>query len=570
MKKLYLFFVAICLLTLPALAQVSSAKSNAGKITFKPQQTGNIKELPDLIIKEEKFIDENDNKIINAGEKCSISFKVENIGKGTAQNVKVRVSIKTDVDGSITFDEVQDLGDLPGETENEVVVPVQAQINTENGYAEFVVKVVEARGFDAFPLEMKIETQHFAKPQVVVADAVFSTDDGGNIKLNFPINLKMLVQNIGAGGAKDVKVNPEFAEPNCVFLGETDHYDLGWLASGETREIDFLFTATRRYTNNTIPIRVKISESYGEYANDTLLTVSLQENLIAKNQVVITGIPTAPADIAIASLTSDVDKNIPVCFINKPFRYALVIGNEDYQRYQRGLSSEANVEFARNDASVFRDYAHSVLGVEEKNIFFLTDATAGEMVQKIDLIAKLASKTSAEAEIIFYYAGHGLPDESTKEPYIIPVDVSATNLNAAIKLADVYKMFSETGARRILVFLDACFSGGGRDAGLLAARSVKVKPRNEMIDGNMVVFAASSGEQSSLPYKEKQHGMFTYFLLKYLQETKGNVTLSDLADDVKNKVSLESLRVNSKEQDPTVQVSHSVADKWEGWRINDK
>lgn len=570
MKKLYLFFVAICLLTAPAQAQVSSAKSSAGKITFKPQQTGNIKELPDLIIKEEKFIDENDNKIINAGEACSITFKVENIGKGTAQNVKVRVTLKTDADGSITFDEVQELGDLPAETENLVVVPMQAQSNTEDGYAEFVVKVMEARGFDAFPLEMKIETRHFAKPLVVVADAVFSTEDGGNIKLNYPINLKMLVQNIGAGGAKEVKVNPEFVEPNCLFLGETDHYDLGWLASGETREIDFLFTATRRFVGTTIPIRIKISESYGKYANDTLLTVSLQENLIAKNQVVITGIPTAPAEIAIASLTSDVDKNIPVCFINKPFRYALVIGNEDYQRYQRGLNSESNVEYARNDAAVFRDYARSVLGVEEKNLFYLTDATAGEMVQKIDLIAKLASKTSAEAEIIFYYAGHGLPDESTKEPYIIPVDVSGANLSAAIKLADVYKMFSETGARRILVFLDACFSGGGRDAGLLAARAVKVKPRSEMVEGNMVVFAASSGEQSSLPYKEKQHGMFTYFLLKYLQDTKGNVTLNELANDVKNKVSLESLRVNNKEQDPTVQVSHSIADTWEGWRINDK
>jgi hypothetical protein len=64
--------------------------------------------------------------------------------------------------------------------------------------------------------------------------------------------------------------------------------------------------------------------------------------------------------------------------------------------------------------------------------------------------------------------------------------------------------------------------------------------------------------------------MFTYFLLKYLQDTKGNVTLNELANDVKNKVSLESLRVNNKEQDPTVQVSHSIADTWEGWRINDK
>jgi len=230
--------------------------------------------------------------------------------------------------------------------------------------------------------------------------------------------------------------------------------------------------------------------------------------------------------------------------------------------------SESNVEFARNDAAIFKEYATKVMGVEEKNLFYLTDATAGEMEQKIDLISKLAAKSGGEAEIVFFYAGHGLPDEVSKEPYIMPVDVSGTNLNSAIKLADVYKSFSETGARRITVFLDACFSGGGRDAGLLAARGVKVKPKNEMVSGNMVVFSASSGEQSSLPYMDEQHGMFTFFLLKKLQETKGNITYGELANYVKNQVSLESLRINSKEQDPTVQVSISVNELWENWELN--
>jgi len=72
--------------------------------------------------------------------------------------------------------------------------------------------------------------------------------------------------------------------------------------------------------------------------------------------------------IEMASLSSDVDKNIPVVFTSKPFRYALIIGNEDYSRYQRGLNDESNVEFARNDASIFKEYATKVMGVEEKNL----------------------------------------------------------------------------------------------------------------------------------------------------------------------------------------------------------
>jgi len=547
---------------------VTSGKSESKKITVKKPPAGNYKQLPDLIINEEKFVDENKNNVINANEECSISFKVQNIGKGVAQDVQVKASVKSGSVSGVTFNETISLGSIPGDSSRSVTIPIHGKLNTDDGMAEFLIQVMEARGFDAFPLEFKIETRKFAEPKIVIADAVFSTEDGGLIKLNYPINLKVLIQNVGAGEAKGVRVNFDLPSPNCVFLGDQNQFDLNFMKRGESRELDFLFTATRRYTGTTIPVSVQIIETYGRYGLDSTLKVSLDENLTAKNEVVIAGTATVAEDIAIASLTSDVDKNIPQIVTTHPSRYALVIGNEDYSKFQRGLNNEANVKFARNDATIFKDYAQRVLGVESKNLFFITDATAGEMEQKIDLISKLATKTGAEAEIIFYFAGHGLPDEVSKEPYLIPVDVSGTNLTSAVKLADVYKKLSETGAQKVTFFLDACFSGGGRDAGLLAARSVKVKPKEELVTGNVVVFSASSGEQSSLPYTDKQHGMFTYFLLKKLQESKGNITYGKLADYVKNNVSIESLRINNKEQDPTVKISMDVQDKWESWTIN--
>jgi hypothetical protein len=102
-------------------------------------------------------------------------------------------------------------------------------------------------------------------------------------------------------------------------------------------------------------------------------------------------------------------------------RYALIIGNEDYQSMQRTLNSEQNVAFAVNDATVFRDYAVKTLGVEQENITFLTNATAGQMSQQIDKVCKMLSKLGNKAELIVYYAGHGYPDENTKVPYLIPV-----------------------------------------------------------------------------------------------------------------------------------------------------
>ncbi|GAH62952.1 unnamed protein product, partial [marine sediment metagenome] len=263
--------------------------------------------------------------------------------------------------------------------------------------------------------------------------------------------------------------------------------------------------------------------------------------------------------IKIGSLSSGVDKNIPVNTGKYPNRVALIIGNEDYSGT---LNAEINVVYARNDAQVFREYAFNTLGVEERNLTLLTDATAGVMRREIDRAARLIEKMGSSSELIFYYAGHGFPDEATQVPYLVPVDVNATNLSVAIKLSEVYDKFGNSGAGRVTVFLDACFSGGGRNQGLLTARAVKIKPKTETVKGNMVVFTASSGEQSSLPLETEMHGMFTYFLLKKLQESKGNTNYKEFADYLRYNVPIESLRVNGKDQEPEVIVSSDVKDSW--------
>jgi len=548
--------------------QVISGKSTRKKVDFSNSKRSVVTKLPDLIIKGEKFIDENQNNFIDGNESCSITLFVENIGEGTAENVKVKVTTKNGVIEGLNFTKDQTLGDLQANSGKNVSIPISGGMDIKEGIAEFMIEVIEDRGFDAYPLEIKIETKSFANPKVIVADAVFSTEDGGLIKLNYPINLKVIVQNIGAGDARNVVAEFKLPNTNCVFLGEENRFNIGNMQRGDTKELEFLFTATRRYTLSEMPILVDLSESVGSYARDTTFNVGLEQRLTAKNEVVISGIATEATQIKRASLSSAIDKNIPVNMTKHPYRYALIIGNEDYSRFQRGLDTEANVEFARNDAKIFKEYALKTLGVDEINAHLLQDATAGEIYQKIDLISKLASKTGDQAEIIFFYAGHGLPDEVTRSPYLIPVDVAGSNLNAAIKLEDIYKKFAESGAGKVTVFMDACFSGGGRDAGLLAARSVKVKPKKEMIHGNLVVFTASTGEQSALPFDNEQHGMFSYFLMKKIQETKGNITYGDLSDYVSQQVSIESLRINQKEQDPTVNVSPDVENSWRDWDFN--
>lgn len=264
---------------------------------------------------------------------------------------------------------------------------------------------------------------------------------------------------------------------------------------------------------------------------------------------------------------SDVDKNIPQNAETKPYCFALIIGNEDYTSHQIDLKSESNVEFARNDASAFRDYCINTLGIPQKNITFLLDATAGQINQGIAKLKLLSKVSNGKSQLIVFYAGHGLPDETTKEPYLIPVDVNGANVTSGIKLQSLYANLTEFPSERVTVYLDACFTGGGRNAGLVESRGVKIRPKEGLLAGNIVVFSSSSGEQSSLPYSDVKHGMFTYYLLKKIQETKGEITYSELFESLNEKIPVESLLVNSKEQNPVINTSQEVNEAWKLWRI---
>lgn len=261
-----------------------------------------------------------------------------------------------------------------------------------------------------------------------------------------------------------------------------------------------------------------------------------------------------------------IDTNIPVNKKRFSNRIALVIGNENYSNFQKG-GSDIDVVYAINDARVFASYCHKTLGCEKENVFLLKDATSAQMNSAIIKIRELMKIVGEEVEVIFYYAGHGLPDEQGKESYIIPVDVEGVYLPAAVKLSFLYEQLTKYKSKKVTVFLDACFSGGAREQGLVAARGIRHTTQSTYMKGNLVVFSASSGTESSLPWKKQQHGMFTYHVLSKLNQTKGRVNYNDLYNYLNKQVKLQSWKVNNKSQSPKVLCSPDVQDKWKKFKM---
>jgi len=510
------------------------------------------------------FTDANYNKTIDASEDCKISFTLENNGMGDGFGLTLTILATGSTQG-LSFKNTQPLQTLKVGQKTKVEIPVSANMNTIDGKVIFNIKVEEPNGFGTDAYQLEISTRSFVSPLVEVVDYTITSNQSGVLSKKIPFDLQILVQNTKQGYAENVKVS--LSLPEGVFcLTGNENLDYSGLEAGEKKSIVYNLIVNDKFVGTTIPVKVKLTEKYNKYTKDKDISLTLNENMSSNKIEVLAENKKENPAIQIGSLSSDVDKNIPYYNAVNSHRYALIIGDEDYSTYQTGLSTEVNVDFAKNDANIFKEYCLKTLGIPEKQLRYLPDATASQINQSLAWLNNLAKVENGNGELIFYYSGHGLPDEQTKEPYLIPVDVSGNNVTQGIKLTDVYNKLTENPCKKITVFLDACFSGGARNQALIAQKSLRIIPKKEQINGNLVVFTSSSGEESSGVYREKQHGFFTYFLLKKLQETKGDVSYSDLNNYIKSSVTKETALIG-KPQTPEVLFSPQVENIWSNWKI---
>lgn len=246
------------------------------------------------------------------------------------------------------------------------------------------------------------------------------------------------------------------------------------------------------------------------------------------------------------ALLSDVDIDIPTTKKVAENTFALIISNEKYKQVE-------DVPFAHNDGKVFEQYLKLTIGVPENHITHIEDASLSDIKFALNRIKEISEAYEGDAKIIVHYSGHGIPDETNKEGYLLPADGYATDPTTALKLSDLYSQLGSLNAKSLILFLDACFSGAQRSGEMLAsARGVSIKVKEERPVGNLVVLSAAQGDQTAYPYKSKEHGLMTYYLLKKLQETGGDVKLGELCDYITTNVKRTSLVENGKSQIPAI------------------
>ncbi|PID60403.1 hypothetical protein CSB45_00315 [candidate division KSB3 bacterium] len=237
--------------------------------------------------------------------------------------------------------------------------------------------------------------------------------------------------------------------------------------------------------------------------------------------------------------------------------YAVIIGIGQYE------DSRLNLRYTVNDAQGLYDLLTDPVygGVPQENIKLLLNEHATDRAIKGAIGKWLGHHAKEDDTVIIYYSGHGAPEG--KETYWVTYNANIDDLyTTALNNKEIADMLSRVSARRMITFLDSCYSAATVNRKNQTRAAPAGIPWEEFHGEGRVTISASDGKQLSLELEEYKHGVFTYYLLEGLKGQADNnqdavVDVDEIWDYVKNKVT-ERARQEGYPQTPVIQGEHSA------------
>jgi uncharacterized caspase-like protein len=201
--------------------------------------------------------------------------------------------------------------------------------------------------------------------------------------------------------------------------------------------------------------------------------------------------------------------------------HGLIIGINEYQDPRI-----PKLRFTRADAKSF--YEHLVdparSGFPPSNVRLLENEEATRKNIERAISGWLFRNATQESTVVVFFAGHGgLESDKTGSEkdgiakYLMPWDADVEDLFAsALSSVRFQELLSTIRAQRLVVFMDACYTGGitkgGRDVGIVES------PFRRIAEGRgRIVIASAHPSQRSWEDEALGHGIFTYHLMEALQ-----------------------------------------------------
>src|SRR5436190_982991 len=255
---------------------------------------------------------------------------------------------------------------------------------------------------------------------------------------------------------------------------------------------------------------------------------------------------------------SPVQPTVPAAAIPKPSReqWAVVIGVGRYNS-----TAIPQLQYTVADAELVQQVLVGQGGFKKENVLLITDKTERKPTLrdlKWALGTFLARSAKKDDLILIFFAGHGAPEIDPRgaesdglAKYLVPSDADPNDLySTALPMDEFQTIFDRIEAERVVVFVDACYSGaaGGRTFASKRTRAARVDEvfldRLTRSKGRAIL-TASRGSEVSLEVPELGHGLFTHYLVQGLRgaadlDRDGIVSLQELYQYLEQQVSQKS------------------------------
>ncbi|MFI7018677.1 Hsp70 family protein [Streptomyces sp. NPDC050164] len=172
----------------------------------------------------------------------------------------------------------------------------------------------------------------------------------------------------------------------------------------------------------------------------------------------------------------------------------------------------ANLQFAHLDALRIREVFRDSMDIPEDALFTFADGLLDSEPTRHNIIrtlSRLAKQAAAPIErLYFFFSGHGFHSTSDGEDYLITREALTDALeDTSLNFAFLLRMLQATGARHVVLLLDACRTplAGGKSL-FATARKVDVE---RLCPPGVVSFCSCAPGTSSYESHQLKSGIFT-------------------------------------------------------------
>ncbi|NJK86585.1 MAG: hypothetical protein HC906_12070 [Bacteroidales bacterium] len=246
-----------------------NGKSPVTSFKIKPEYT---RGLPPKLFAELVFTDENNNGILEAMEKASLTVKITNKGDGTAQGLKLVITDEENTDINLKISTTKEVYFLYPENSVDIDVVITAGLDILTAEHKLKISVQEHFGYDMDPAFLVLNTLAYLKPEIIfsgyeIADFGEGTAaiiEDGLLQPGELVKMNLFVQNIGQNIAENVYYKIHSDDPN-VYIEDAEG-ELGNISIGEVKNFRIKISPNKRIDpakNLPIYLTVKVHKNKG-------------------------------------------------------------------------------------------------------------------------------------------------------------------------------------------------------------------------------------------------------------------------------------------------------------------